>query len=65
MMVMDRAPQPVENPPNLIRRGTFSLDQLLSHVDPGTAKESEDFVNRVYEQRRIDLSADVKDQTGC
>jgi hypothetical protein len=41
---MDTVPKhPVKEPPNLIRRGAFSLDRLLSHVYPGTAQESEDF----------------------
>jgi hypothetical protein len=54
---MDRVPsQPVEDPPNLGGPGYFSLDRLLTHIDPGTAEESEDFVNRIYEQRRTDLS---------
>jgi hypothetical protein len=45
---MDRAPsQPVEDPPNLIRTGSFSLERLLSHIDPGTAGESEDFVRLI------------------
>ena len=55
---MDRVPpQPVKDPPNLIRTGSFSLDRLLSHIDPGTAEESEDFVRLIYEQRHIDLSS--------
>jgi hypothetical protein len=54
---MDRAPsQPVKNPPNMVRAGTFSLERLLSHTDPGTAEESEEFVRRIYEQRHNDLS---------
>ncbi|MCC6590619.1 MAG: hypothetical protein IT168_28260 [Bryobacterales bacterium] len=53
---MDRVPpQPVKDPPNLIRTSAFSLDRLLSHIDPGTAEESEEFVRRIYEQRHIDL----------
>jgi len=61
---MDRTPKaPVKDPPNLIRAGSFSLDRLLSHTDPGPAEESEAFVRviyeqRRYEQRRIDLSSD-------
>jgi hypothetical protein len=56
---MDRVPpQPVKDPPNLIRSGAFSLDRLLSHIDPGPAEESEDFVDRIYGQRHIDLSSD-------
>ena len=66
MVIMkDRVPpQPVKDPPNLIRSGSFSLDRLLSHIDPGTAEESEDFVNRIYGQRRIDLSSDRNGKTG-
>jgi hypothetical protein len=45
------------DPPNLMRNGSFSLDRLLSHIDPGTAGESEEFVNRIYGRRLIDLSA--------
>ena len=52
---MDRVPQqPVKDPPNLIRSGVFSLDRLLSHIDPGPAEESKAFVRLIYEQRRID-----------
>ena len=56
---MDGTPQPpVKDRPNLVRRDSFSLDRLISHVDPGPAEESEAFVKAIYEQRRIDLSAD-------
>jgi len=49
---MDRVPpQRVEGPPNLVRAGSFSLDSLLSHIDPGPAEESEAFVRLIYEQR--------------
>ena len=62
---MDYMPQqPVENPPNLLRRGTFALDRLLSHIDPGPPEESEEFVRRIYEQRHIDLSSDRNGKTG-
>ena len=62
---MDRVPsQPVKDPPNLVRAGSFSLDRLLSHIDPGTAKESEDFVRLIYDQRHIDLSSDHNGKTG-
>lgn len=57
-------PHAVKGPPNLIRGGVFSLDRLLSHVDPGTAEESEDFVNRIYEQRHMDPSSDRTSKTG-
>jgi len=60
---MDRVPpQRVEGPPNLVRAGSFSLDSLLSHIDPGPAEESEAFVRLIYEQRRIDLSSDRNGQ---
>ena len=61
---MDRVPpQPVKDPPNLIRLGAFSLDRLLSHIDPGTEEESEEFVRRIYEQRHIDRSSDCNGKT--
>ena len=44
--------------PNLVRTGVFSLDRLLSHIDPGTQEESEDFVRRICEQHHIDPSSD-------
>jgi hypothetical protein len=58
-------PQPVKDPLNLIRRGSFTLDRLLSHIDPGPQEESEEFVRRIYEQRHIDLSSDHNDKTRC
>ena len=62
---MDRVPsQPVKDPPNLLGVGCFSLDRLLSHIDPGTAEESEDFVRLIYDQRHIDLSSDRNGKTG-
>ena len=65
VIMMDRVPpQPVKDPPNLIRSGSFSMDRLLSHIDPGTAEESEDFVSHIYGQRHIDLSSDRNGKTG-
>jgi len=62
---MDRMPsQPVKDPPNLVRAGSFSLERLLTHIDPGTAEESQDFVRRIYDQRHIDLSSDRDGKTG-
>ena len=62
---MDRVPlQSVKDPPNLVRTGSFSLDRLLSHIDPGPAEESEAFVRLIYEQRRIDLSSGHNGKTG-
>ena len=48
----------------LVRAGSFSLDRLLGHIDPGTAEESEDFVRLIYDQRHIDLSSDRIGKTG-
>lgn len=61
---MEHSLQPVKDPPNLIRSSVFSLDHLLSHIDAGSAEESEEFVRRIYEQRHTDLSSDRNDQTG-
>jgi hypothetical protein len=62
---MDRLPpEPVKDPPNLIRAGLFSLERLLSHIDPEPAEESEAFVRRIYEQRRNEVSADRNGQIG-
>jgi hypothetical protein len=47
-----------------MRSGPFSLDRLLSHTDPGPAEESEDFVDRIYGQRHLDLSADRNGTSG-
>jgi hypothetical protein len=56
--------QPVQDPPNLIRSGTFTLDRLLSHIDPGPQEESEEFVRRIYEQRHTDRPSDCNGETG-
>ncbi len=63
--IMDRVPQqPVKNPPNLIRSGSFSLDRLLSHIDPGPPEESETFVHAIYEQRRNDVFSNDNGKAG-
>ena len=56
-------PQSATDPPNLVRTGPFSLDRLLSHIDPGPAEESEEFVRSIYEQRRADLASADNGQT--
>ena len=62
---MDRVPeQPVKDPPSLVRAGAFSLNRLLSHIDPGPAEESEAFVHLIYEQRHLDVSSDRNRETG-
>ncbi len=56
---MDRIPpQSVIDPPNLIRAASFSLERLLSHIDPGPVEESEAFIRLIYEQRHIDVSSE-------
>jgi len=65
IMEMDRVPSPpVQDPPNLVRAGSFSLERLLSHIDPGPAEESEDFVRLIYDRRHTDLSSDRDGKTG-
>jgi hypothetical protein len=65
VITMDRVPsQPVKYPPNLIRVCPFDLERLLSHIDPGTAEESEAYVRLIYEQRRSDLSSERNGKTG-
>jgi hypothetical protein len=63
VMNMDHL-EPIKDPPNLIRTGVFSLDHLLSHSDPGTAEEAEEFARRIYEQRHLDISSDHNGKTG-
>jgi len=58
------SPQSAGDPPNLIRTGKFSLDRLLSHIDPGTEAESEEFVRRIYEQRQLDVTSHHNGKTG-
>jgi hypothetical protein len=54
----------VKDPPNLIRSGSFSVDRLLSHIDLGTAEESDELVSRIHGQRYMDLSSDRNGKTG-
>jgi hypothetical protein len=62
---MDRVPpEAIKDPPNLVCPGSFSLDRLLSHIDPGPAEESEAFVRLIYEQRRTDRSAERNGKIG-
>jgi hypothetical protein len=62
---MDRVtPETVKGPPNPVRIGSFNLDRLLSHVDPGPAEESEAFVRLIYEQRRADGSSESNGKAG-
>jgi len=62
---MDRVPpEAVRDSPNLVRTGSFSLDRLLSHIDPGPAEESEAFVRLIYEQRRTDVSTEHNGKIG-
>jgi len=61
---MDRVPpKAIKDPPSLIRAGSFSLDRLLSHIDPGPAEESEAFARFIYEQRRADVSTERNGKT--
>lgn len=40
--------------PDVLRRKTFSLDEIRKYVDPGPAEEAERFVRLIYEERRQD-----------
>jgi len=62
---MDRVPpEAAKDPPNLVRPGSFSLDRLLSHIDPGPAEETEAFVRLIDEQRRTDVSTEHNGKIG-
>ena len=62
---MKKAPQPpVKDPPNLVGPKSFSLERLLSHIDPAPAEESEAFVRYIYEQRRMDAGTGRNAKTG-
>jgi hypothetical protein len=56
--------QPVKDPANLVRVRPFDLERLMSHIDPGTAEESEAYVRLIYERRRSDLSSESSGKTG-
>lgn len=61
---MERTPNlPAKEALNLVRSAPFSLERLLSHVDPGPVRESEEFVRAICEQRRNDVAADRNDKT--
>jgi hypothetical protein len=62
---MDRVPpEAVKDPPALVRTSSFSLDRLLSHINPGPAEESEAFVRLIYEQRRTDVPTERNGKIG-
>ena len=63
MRAMDPVKSP-EEPLHLARNGPFSLDRLLSHIDPGPADETEEFVRRIYEHRHLDRSSGRDGSTG-
>jgi hypothetical protein len=63
---MDESPPPpVKEPHKLVGTSSFSLDKLLSHIDPGPAEESEAFVHFIYQQRCTDVSAKRYVKIGC
>jgi hypothetical protein len=62
---MDRVPpEAAKGRPKPVRIGAFSLDRLLSHIDPGPAEESETFVRLIYAQRRTDVFTGRKGKSG-
>ena len=56
--------QSAQGPPNLVRVAQFSLERLLTRIDPGPPEESEEFVRRIYEQRRLETATGVNDPAG-
>jgi hypothetical protein len=40
--------------PNIVRRKTFTVDEIRKYVDPGSPEEAERFVRLIYEERRQD-----------
>ena len=44
-----------KNGPRIVRKGPFSLANLLKHTDPGPPGEAEEFVRSIYEERQRDL----------
>ncbi len=61
---MDRVPSSVQEPRNLVRVHPFSLDRLLSHIDPGPVEKTESFVRLIYEQHHVDVSSEHNIKTG-
>jgi len=57
------SPHAVKDPPNLMRYDSFSLDRLLSHIDPGPAEESEAFVH-LAERRGTDEMVFIANASG-
>jgi hypothetical protein len=62
---MQREPsQSAITPQSLVGKEPFSWERLMSHIDPGPAEESEEFVRFIYEERKDDLRATGGGQTG-
>jgi hypothetical protein len=40
--------------PDIVRRKSFSVDEIRKYVDPGPAEEAEGFVQLIYDERRQD-----------
>ena len=40
------------------------MGSVCSHTDPGPAEESEDFVERIYGQRHLELPSDGNGTSG-
>ena len=62
---MDHAPStPAKDRLSPIPDGSFTLDRMLSHIDPGPAEETEEFVRLIYEQRHTEFYPDSNGKTG-
>jgi hypothetical protein len=49
-----KPPQGAKSHPGTLPPKIFSLDEVQKFIDPGPAKEGEDFVQLIYEERRQD-----------
>ena len=49
-----KPPQGAKSHPQTLTRKTFSMDEVRKYIDPSSAQEAEDFVQRIYEERRQD-----------
>ena len=49
-----KPPHGAKSHPETLLPKTFSMDEVQKFIDPGPAKDAEDFVQLIYEERRQD-----------
>ena len=54
MKKITEPPKSAQMSPKNMRSKRFDVNELLKHVDPGTAEEAEEFVRTIYDLRRQD-----------